>query len=99
MFLSQGAARNASAKVSSLACGDSGRPTAGGGLCVSLLAHLDGEYLKVAIAVALRAVVATLLDESEPRCSAEIFGHRLVDASRIGGPHCGLDNAVLIVAQ
>src|SRR6516165_6606398 len=33
-------------------------------------AHLDGEYLKVAIAVALKAVVATLLDESDPRCSA-----------------------------
>ena len=64
-----------------------------------VLAHLDGEYLKVAIAVALRPVVATLLDESEPRCSAEIIGHRLVDASRIGGPHCDLDNAVLIIAQ
>ena len=71
----------------------------GGGLCVSLLAHLDGEYLRVAIAVAHRAVVATLLDESEPCCGAEIIGHRLVDASRIGGPHCDLDNAVLIIAQ
>ena len=70
-----------------------------GGLCLSLLAHSTGEYLKVTIAVALSAVMATLLDKSEPRCSAEIIGHRLVDASRIGGPHRDLDNAVLIVAQ